>query len=81
MSTTLTLKNIPEALYNRLKQSAESHRRSMNNEILFCLESVLQPAALSAQERLERIRTLRNHLGAQHFCAEDIARYKEEGRS
>jgi len=32
MPTTLTLKNIPDFVYDRLKLSAEAHRRSMNSE-------------------------------------------------
>ncbi|MCI5142319.1 MAG: Arc family DNA-binding protein, partial [Candidatus Electrothrix sp. ATG1] len=35
---TLTLKNIPEDLYTRLKAAAEAHRRSLNSEILYCVE-------------------------------------------
>jgi plasmid stability protein len=30
MPTTLTLKNIPDEVYQRLKASSESHRRSLN---------------------------------------------------
>ena len=46
MSTTLTLKNIPEHVYDRLKWSAQVHRRSLNNEAIVCLETVLAPAGL-----------------------------------
>jgi len=41
--TTLTLKNIPDAVYDRLKLAAEMHRRSLNSEAIVCLESVLLP--------------------------------------
>ncbi|MGC8703572.1 MAG: FitA-like ribbon-helix-helix domain-containing protein, partial [Thiomonas sp.] len=43
MPTTLTLKNIPDEVYQRLKTSAEIHRRSLNSEAIVCLESVLIP--------------------------------------
>ena len=43
MPTTLTLKNIPDAVYARLKLSAEVHRRSLNGEAIVCLETVLLP--------------------------------------
>jgi len=36
---TLTLKNIPDELHARLKESAERNRRSLNSEILVRLES------------------------------------------
>ena len=51
MPTTLTLKNIPEALYERLKAAAQNHRRSFNNKALVCLESVLLPTKLPPGER------------------------------
>ena len=44
MPTTLTLKNIPDTVYARLKAAAEMHRRSLNSEAIVCLESVLVSA-------------------------------------
>ena len=35
---TLTIKGMPDALYRRLKRRAAEHRRSLNGEILYCLE-------------------------------------------
>jgi len=35
---TFTLKNIPEHLHAKLKESARQHRRSLNSEILVRLE-------------------------------------------
>ncbi|MCQ8103334.1 Arc family DNA-binding protein, partial [Methylomonas sp. SURF-2] len=37
----LTIKNIPDSLYEQLKSAAELHRRSINSEVLVCLEKVL----------------------------------------
>lgn len=31
MPTTITLNNLPDDVYERLKQSAEAHRRSLNS--------------------------------------------------
>ena len=50
MPTTLTLKNIPDFVYDRLKLSAEAHRRSMNSEAIVCLEAVLLPAKVTPAE-------------------------------
>jgi plasmid stability protein len=80
MSTTLTLKNIPEDLYTRLKWSAETHRRSLNSEAILCLETVLAPAAVSAGERLQRARTLRAALANTRFSPDDIDQFKRSGR-
>ena len=48
MPTTLTLKNIPDEVYDRLKAPAEAHRRSLNSEAIVCLESVLLPRRVDA---------------------------------
>lgn len=41
MPKTLTLKNIPDDIYERLKLSAEANRRSMNSEAIVCMETAL----------------------------------------
>ena len=80
MPTTLTLKNIPEEVYARLKASAETNRRSLNSEAIVCLESVLMPARVSADERLARARALRAATPKATFRAKDIDAFKREGR-
>ncbi len=80
MPTTLTLKNIPDAVYERLKAAAEMHRRSMNSEAIVCLEAALMPTKLTPGERLARARELRAALSAQIFAAEEIDSAKREGR-
>lgn len=81
MPTTLTLKNIPEAVYERLKASAQAHRRSLNSEAIVCLEAMLLPAKVEPAERLARARELRASLGRVTFKAKDIQALKTEGRS
>ena len=81
MATTLTLKNIPDAVYERLKLSAEIHRRSLNSEAIVCLESVLLPTRTTAAERLARARELRAALPQNKFRASDIDASKREGRA
>ena len=81
MPTTLTLKNIPDDVYDRLKLSAATHRRSMNSEAIVCLEAVLLPAKVTLTERLARARELRGLLPQGKFRARDIDAMKREGRS
>lgn len=42
---TLTIKNLPDDLYARLKERAERHRRSLNGEAITCLEAALGESA------------------------------------
>jgi plasmid stability protein len=81
MPTTLTLKNIPDTVYDRLKAAAETHRRSLNSEAIVCLEAVLLPTRAMPGERLARARELRAALPQGKFRARDIDAAKREGRS
>lgn len=81
MATTLTLKNIPDELYRRLKAAAETHRRSLNSEVLVCLESVLLPQRIPVEDRLARARELRQALPAATFKADDMAQMRDEERA
>jgi antitoxin FitA len=80
MPTTLTLKNIPDALYDRLKHAAEMHRRSLNSEAIVCLEAVLLPTKIMPGERIARARELRASLPRGKFRARDIDAAKRDGR-
>lgn len=80
MPTTLTLKNVPDDVYDRLKWCAEAHRRSINSEAIVCLESVLVPARTSPDERLARARALREKL-KPGFKAGEIDKFKRAGRA
>lgn len=79
--TTLTLKNIPDELYERLKAAAAEHRRSLNSEAIVCLQSALMPPKVSPAEHLERARKIRAELEGLWFRAEDIDAFKRQGRS
>lgn len=62
--TTLTLKDIPDEVHERLKAAAELRRRSLNNEAVVSLEAVLIPGVVNPSERLARARKLRVELTA-----------------
>ncbi len=79
MPTSLTLKNIPDDVYERLKEQAQIHRRSLNREAIVCLETVLTPTKVTVGERLDRARRLRGELSAT-FRAGEIGEFKRRGR-
>ena len=80
MATTLTLKNIPDDVYKRLKAAAETHRRSLNSEAIVCLEAVLLPGRISPAERIARARAMRATLPKGKFKVREIDAMKREGR-
>lgn len=80
MPTTITLKGIPDDVYDRLKRSAEANRRSVNSEVIACLETLLLPKKTTAIQHLTAIRAIRAKLPQGAFKHEDIDRFKREGR-
>ena len=77
---TLTIKNVPDELHERLKAQAEQHRRSMNSEAIWILEQVLAPSRRSADEAIARANALYNRIGTT-FDAALIEQGKREGRA
>ena len=77
---TLTLKNVPDDLYARLKESSAQNRRSMNSEALVCLERALPPRRIDPQAFLAEVRALRRKIGRIHVTDEEINAAKRQGR-
>lgn len=77
---TVTVKNIPDELYDRLKSIAEINRRSINSEIIMCIEKAVISRRINLEEVLENARPLRQ-LTAGHLIGDDeFNEAKAEGR-
>ncbi|USE34122.1 Arc family DNA-binding protein [Endozoicomonas sp. SCSIO W0465] len=76
----LTIKNIPDTLYNRLKESATANHRSINSELIHCLEQTLLPKRIDASEHLQRARELRRDIDPSVIDIDDIQNAINEGR-
>lgn len=77
---TLTLKNIPDDLYARLKEAAQAHHRSLNSEILYCVERTLGPHKIDVAEQIAIARTLRAKTAAHPITHDEINAAKNAGR-
>ena len=76
----LTLKNIPDDLYSQLKEAAKAHRRSLNSEILYCVERTLGSHKIDVSEHLAIARTLRAKTAANPIANDELTTAKNEGR-
>jgi len=81
MPTTITLKGIPDAVYEQLKLSAEANRRSLNSEAIACLETLLLPRRTTALEHAAKARELRSELKRGAFKPGDIDNFRRAGRA
>ncbi|MBC7779791.1 MAG: Arc family DNA-binding protein [Proteobacteria bacterium] len=81
MAVNMTLKGIPDAVYEQLKSSADANRRSLNGEAIACLESILLPRKITALQHVAVARELRATLKRGAFKPEDIDNFKRAGRA
>jgi plasmid stability protein len=77
---TVTVKNIPNELYERLKSVAEINRRSINNEIIMCIEDTVISRRINLDEVLENARQLRQLTAGHPITYEKFNQAKAEGR-
>ncbi len=77
---SLTIKNIPDELFDRLKSEAAREHRSLNKQVISCLEKTLYPPPVDVLKRLEQARQIR--AGSAHVVlkAADIRKAREHGR-
>lgn len=60
---TLTIKNLPDVLYQRLKAKAAEHRRSLNSEAILAVErAVVDSGVAPVEEILASLRRSRSRL-------------------
>ena len=76
---TMTIKNIPDELYEELKQRAAANRRSVNNEVIVLIERAVQYQVQDPNEVLERVRALREKLDV-YVTEDEITAAKNAGR-
>jgi hypothetical protein len=77
---TLTLKGIPEDLYEKLKAAAKANNRSINGEVLFAIKRSLLMKPMNVEETLERTRRIRELTAHYVVTDEELNRFKNEGR-
>jgi plasmid stability protein len=77
---TITVKNIPPNLYQRLKQSAEANRRSINSEVIVCIEKAVCSRKLQPEAFLARARELREKTADYRLTDDEFTQAKLAGR-
>ena len=77
---TITVKNIPDNVYDTLKQLAASHHRSINSEIIYLVEKFTGCSRYSPEDHLDMARKMRNKT-KKVVSLEEISDAINEGRS
>jgi hypothetical protein len=78
---TITLKNIPNALYERLKYFAKLRHRSLNSEIIYNLEKSVGLAEEDPQKLRQEAQAFRTRIAKKgQLNAKQIETVINEGR-
>jgi plasmid stability protein len=77
----LTIKNVPKPVLRRLKARAALHRRSLNLEVISCLETLVQPTPLDAEALLARVREIRRTPARTRLTDRALRRLKTAGHA
>ncbi len=76
----VSVKNLSRDLHRRLKERARRNHRSLNSEMIACLQEAVAPKRVDPDEAAERIRALRTRFKGPALTDEEIARLRSEGR-
>ena len=76
---SVTIKNIPDELYEQLKLIAKANRRSINQEVIFMIEQAMRSGDDDLETTTDEIRTLRDSLNI-YVTEEELNQAKNEGR-
>jgi plasmid stability protein len=77
---SLTVKNIPEDLYDKLKQRAKANQRSVNKEIIVCIQEAVESRRIDPDKFLARIEALHSRISAPLLTDKLLRRARTEGR-
>jgi antitoxin FitA len=77
---TITVKNIPDELYEDLKLSAGANHRSINREVIACIERVVRGQRTDPDAVLARARELRELTRRHPITNAQLTKAKRAGR-
>ena len=81
MMKNLTLKNVPDPLYRRLKQIAARNRRSLNSEVIHQLELAIGASPTDTEAMLARARAVRERAEVPYLTDDALRAARDEGRA
>jgi len=77
---TVTIKGLPDDLYDRLKRRAATHRRSINRELIVCLEEMLLGNRVDPREMLRWADRVREQARIRPYTEAALKAAKNRGR-
>ena len=77
---TVTVKNIPDELYDDLKQAARRNHRSINSEVIVCVEQALRSQRIPVETASVRMPRVWELAGGHVITDAEVTEAKRAGR-
>jgi len=77
---TVVVRHIPDALYEKLRQAACLHRRSISREVIACIEQAMVSQPIDLEKMLMRAQELRGRTLAYPISDDVFTEAKAAGR-
>jgi plasmid stability protein len=78
---TITVKNIPDDLYEQLKQTARANQRSINSEVIYAIRRTVAIQPMDVETVLDRARQTRELTAHYVITDEEIDQAIRTGRA
>ena len=78
---SLTIKNVPDEVYARLKDRAQRNHRSLNSEVIHCLEQATGGMPEDPEALLARVRAVRERGRLPYRTPDELRAWRERGRA
>lgn len=79
MPTNITIRDIPDEVYEKLKQQAELHHRSINSEVIFYLQQMVQSHRPDPDQVIARAKKLKQQ-AKDSLSMQQIQQAIDQGR-
>jgi antitoxin FitA len=76
----ITVKNIPDDLYKNLQYFAAINHRSLNNEIIVCMEKSMRGRRFKTAQFLDKAQEIREEIKLPYLTDDKLNSIKQEGR-
>lgn len=80
MSTNITIRDIPDDVYKKIKEQADLHQRSINSEIIFYLKQMVSSHRPDPDEVITRAKKLKAKARGS-LTIQEIQNAIDQGRS
>ena len=79
MPTNITIRDIPDEVYEKLKQQAELHQRSINSEVIYYLKQMVRSHRPDPDQIIARAKKLKRQAKGSRTL-QDIQQAIDQGR-